>query len=254
MADGAPSQWEHAGWRLMSMAGTGSIRQAASRSARPADPEPRTGEKIRARAGRPVTARAKLLEAAYHVMGRKGLDASTLAEIIAEARVGVGSFYKHFSSKEDLAKAAFVDRADKLGLALETAALETANAAAATCFAFRRFIEEAESDALWASFVTQLDPAMPLLNELLRGHARAGLGSGVRSGQLKIANLEAGVTAVGALVQAFVKARLNGEFTSQEAHRASLFALRMFGVPETEAVRLSELPMDTLRQEVGQRR
>ena len=206
----------------------------------------------RPRVGRPVTARIKLLDAAYRVMGRKGLDGSTLAEMIAEAGVGVGSFYKHFSSKEDLARAVFLDRADKLGLALETTAAATAASAAATCFAFRRFIEEAESDALWASFITQMEPTMPLFSSMLRGHARAGLRNGIDDGTLKIANIEAGITAVGALIQAFVKARLNGDLSSGEAHRASLFALRMFGVAEAEAVRLSELPMDALRREVGQ--
>lgn len=219
---------------------------------KPLSAKRRDGDEGRARAGRPVTARIKLLDAAYRVMGRKGLDASTLAEIIAAAGVGVGSFYKHFSSKEDLAKAVFMDRADKLGLAIETAALRTSDSAAATCFAFRRFIEEAESDALWASFITQLEPSMQLLSGLLRGHARAGLRSGILNGKLKIDNVEAAITAVGAVIQAFVKARLNGELTSEEAHRASLFALRMFGVAEAEAVRLSELPMEALRREVGQ--
>ncbi|WP_174298902.1 TetR/AcrR family transcriptional regulator [Sphingomonas bacterium] len=232
------------------MTEAGATRTAA---AWPEPQVPRPREADRPRVGRPVTARAKLLDAAYRVMGRKGLDASTLAEIIGEAGVGVGSFYKHFSSKEDLAKAVFMDRADRLGLSLETAATRTANAAAAACFAFRRFIEEAEQDALWAAFMTQLEPAMPVLADLLRGHARTGLRDGVASGQLKIDDIEAGITAIGALIQAFVKARLSGRLTSGEAHRASLFALRMFGVAEAEAVRLSELPMDALRREVDRR-
>ena len=185
-------------------------------------------------------------------MGQKGLEASTVAEIIAEAGVGVGSFYKHFSSKEDLAEAVFLARADTLGFAVETAALQSADAAAATCFAFRRFIEEAESDALWASFMIQLEPSMPLIARLLRGHARAGLSRGIATGALKIDDVEAAITAVGALIQAFVRARLRGELTSNEAHRASRFALRMFGVPDDEAARLSEMPMDELRREIGQ--
>ena len=205
----------------------------------------------RPRVGRPVTARIKLLDAAYRVMGRKGLDGSTLAEMIAEAGVGVGSFYKHFSSKEDLARAVFMDRADKLGLAIMTTAAASSDGAAATCFAFRRFIEEAESDALWAAFVTQIEPTMALVAGMLRGYARAGLRNGIVNGTLKIDNLEAAITAIGALIRAFVKARLNDELSSGEAHRASLFALRMFGVAEAEAVRLSELPMDALRREVG---
>lgn len=56
------------------------------------------------RGPRRLTARRKLIVAAYDVMSRNGLDGSTLAEIIEEAGVGVGSFYRYFASKEDLAK------------------------------------------------------------------------------------------------------------------------------------------------------
>lgn len=53
---------------------------------------------------RGLTARRKLIAAAYDVMSKKGLEGSTIAEIIAEAGVGVGSFYNHFTSKEELAQ------------------------------------------------------------------------------------------------------------------------------------------------------
>lgn len=203
------------------------------------------------RAGRPVTARVKLLEAAYRVMGRKGLDASTVAEIIAEAGVGVGSFYKHFVSKEDLARAVFTDRAERFGLALQQVVLSATNMAAAACFVFRHFIEEVESDQLWASFIIQLEPAMQLMDSLLRDHARTALTDMVADGRLRINDIENAITAHHALMLAFAKARLQGRLSSWEAHRASRFSLLTLGVPEPEAVRLAELPMELLKTEIG---
>ncbi|HVR91931.1 MAG TPA: TetR/AcrR family transcriptional regulator [Novosphingobium sp.] len=200
------------------------------------------------RSGRKPSARKKLIVAAYTVMGAKGLDGCSIVDIIEQAGVGVGSFYNHFSSKEDLAKAVFAERAEELGATLERVALMSDNIAAATCYAFRRLIEEVELDALWASFIVQLEPSMQMLDGLLRDHARIGLRSGVTSGMLSISDVETGITAFHAVMVAVAKAMLAGQISSGQAHRASLFGLRMFGVQEAEAVRLSSLSMSELRQ------
>lgn len=202
------------------------------------------------RGGRRPSARRKLIDAGYAVISAKGFEASSITEIIEQAGVGVGSFYNHFDSKEELAKAIFSERADAFAVGLESAALATADAAAATCFAFRRLIEEVETDKVWASFIIQLEPSMQMFDGLLRGHARTALGFGVEKGLLKVENLEAGITAIHAIMIATAKAMLDGALTSEEAHRASRFALRMFGVPDDRAAELSGLTMDALRVEL----
>lgn len=184
-------------------------------------------------------------------MSRNGFEGSSIGEIIEQAAVGVGSFYNHFATKEDLAKAIFAERADAFGAHLEQMALETADTAVATCYAFRRLIEEVESDKVWASFMVQLEPSMQMIDGLLRPHARVAIGYGVQSGRLKVENIEAGITAIHAVMIACAKAVLDGQLSSQEAHRASIFGLRMFGVPEDTAARLSQLSMDDLRAELG---
>ena len=185
-------------------------------------------------------------------MSRNGFEGSSIAEIIDLAGVGVGSFYNHFASKEDLAKAIFAERAEAFGAALEQVALTATDTAAVTCYAFRRLIEEVESDKVWASFLVQLEPSMQMLDGLLREHARSAIGFGVETGRLKVRNIEAGITAIHAVMIAVTKAMLDGVLSAEEAHRSSLFGLRMFGVPEGEAVRLSNLSMSALRQELKQ--
>jgi AcrR family transcriptional regulator len=202
------------------------------------------------RRGRRQTARGKLIDAGYDVMGRNGFDGSTIVEIIEVAGVGVGSFYNHFSSKEELAKAIFADRAEDLGASLEQAAVNSRNIAAATCYAFRRFIETVDSDKVWAAFIVQLEPVIPMLDGLLRDHARVAITAGVERGTLAIGNIETGITAFHAVMIAIARSMLDGTITLTEAHTASIFGMRMFGIAEGEASRLSNLSMTDLRAEL----
>lgn len=197
------------------------------------------------------TVRGRLMDAGYRLMSRKGLDGCSLAEIISEAEVGVGSFYNHFSSKEDLAKAVFAERAKLLGETLERVAHGTTNIVAATCFSYRSIIREVERDQVWASFIIHLEPSMQMLDGLLRGYARAALNEAIADGRLKDGNVETLITAAHALFLAFSKAMLNGELTPAEAHRASLYVLRLYNYPEQEIMRVSSMAMEDLARELG---
>lgn len=194
--------------------------------------------------------RSKLLNAAYTIMSQRGLDNSTIAEIIEIAGVGVGSFYNYFDSKEDLARAVFLSRADSFGADLEIVVRSAPDAAAATCYAYRRLIDEAERDSVWASFIVQLEPTMQMLDGMLRKYARVGLGIGVETGQLQISDVEVAITAIHAIEVAVVKSMIAGEISHPDAHKSVELPLRMFGVPPEEAQRLAGLSMSALRREV----
>ncbi len=58
--------------------------------------------------------RARLLDAARSVFSRKGLDLTTIDEITGQADAGRGTFYYHFSSKEDLISELIRDMLDQL--------------------------------------------------------------------------------------------------------------------------------------------
>jgi AcrR family transcriptional regulator len=201
--------------------------------------------------GRRPTARRKLINAAYEVFGRNGFDGSSIGEIIDAAGVGVGSFYNHFSSKEELAKVIFAERGEELGASLEKAALNSTNIAAATCYAFRQFIETVESDKLWAAFIVQLEPVLQMLDGLLRAHARIAIGAGVERGTLDVGNIETAITGFHAVMIAIAKSMLEGTISSTQAHDASLLVMRMFAIKDDEARRLSALSMADLRAELN---
>lgn len=68
---------------------------------------------------RPAQARAEdevraLLEAAFTVLGRAGLDGLTVAEVLAEAGLSTRAFYRHFPSKDALVLALFASESERV--------------------------------------------------------------------------------------------------------------------------------------------
>ncbi len=70
-------------------------------------------------ARRRTETRRRLLAAARTVFAREGLEAATIAQITSEADTGFGTFYLHFSTKEEAYHAVVTEGFDELAAALE---------------------------------------------------------------------------------------------------------------------------------------
>jgi AcrR family transcriptional regulator len=55
-----------------------------------------------------------LLDAAFTVLGRAGLDGLTVAEVLAEAGLSTRAFYRHFPSKDALVLALFASESERV--------------------------------------------------------------------------------------------------------------------------------------------
>lgn len=77
-------------------------------------------------ARRRTETRLRLLAAARTVFAREGLDAATIAQITAEADAGFGTFYLHFSTKEEAYRAVVTEGFGELAAALEHVRAEAA--------------------------------------------------------------------------------------------------------------------------------
>ena len=195
--------------------------------------------------------RQRLLDAAYAAMSTKGFETSRIADIIEAAGVGVGSFYNHFSGKEDLARAVFLYRVEEFGEELEVMVRSAPDIAAATCFVYRRLIERAAEDPAWGGFILQLEPLFRMFDKLMRPHARVGLQIGIDNGTFRIDDLEAAISAIHAMMLAVTQAMLVGDLSKQRAHRSSILALKMLGVGDEAVERLSRMPMKDLHRMVA---
>jgi AcrR family transcriptional regulator len=124
-----------------------------------------------------------LLDAAAVVFVRAGVDAP-VRDIAAEARVGMGTIYRHFPTRADLVVAVFRHQLDALAAATATLADETPYEALRSWVAlFADFLvtkhglaealhsDQAGFESLHAEFVDRL---LPVLDQLLKASAAAG--------------------------------------------------------------------------------
>jgi AcrR family transcriptional regulator len=87
-------------------------------------------EQLAARSVRPARTRAEqevhaLLEAAFAVLRRAGLDGMTVAEVLTEAGLSTRAFYRHFAGKDELILALFARESER-ATAKRRAALDAA--------------------------------------------------------------------------------------------------------------------------------
>jgi AcrR family transcriptional regulator len=120
--------------------------------------QPRINEKARLRT------RNKLLRAARSVMGRKGIEATAINDITEEADLSFGSFYNYFSSKEEVARAVFIE--DALAMIAELDAGNAADAGIAERVGvnIRRTIHRGLTDPVWGWFLVH---SMYSINDMI---------------------------------------------------------------------------------------
>lgn len=195
-------------------------------------------------------ARDKLLEAAFCIMGESGLASITIADICTRSGTGIGSFYRNFSSKEDLARAVFTQVTEEYCRETRDLILATADPLLGACYGQRAIIEKAEREAIWATFLTNVAEPLGMVDELIRQPAIEGMDMLLRRAKLEIRDLPLRIMIALATIHAAIRQFLAGEISSREAHRTAAYLLLMHGFPWAESLRAAELSMDELREEM----
>lgn len=148
--------------------------------------------------------RSQLLEAAARLIGDRGVDATTVNDIVTEAAVAPGTFYNYFPDLDSLL-------ADMAATLKETIAAHTAyrsrarDPASRLAQVLRAHLSRARSDAGWARLVVRFS-AVPSLNvrvALMHGledDIIDGIGKGQFSAEADEAALD---LVIGALLSGF---------------------------------------------------
>lgn len=195
---------------------------------------PRPNEKLRART------RAKLMSAARVIMGRQGIESTAISDITTEAGVAFGSFYNYFSSKEEVARAVFID--DSLALAdmLDRATLPGIDIAEAVAANIRKTLHHGLSDPIWGWFLVQMAHSINDLAVTTIGlRLDRDLVKGARSGRFIVANIPATVDCIIGGFLYFLRHVLEGR--QQPASIVGLveFILCGLGIDRVEAQRIA---------------
>lgn len=193
---------------------------------------------------RKARTRAALIRAAQTLIAEDRTDVPIL-EITRVADVGMGSFYNHFATKEELFDAAVEAVMDSYGQLLDalTAGIEDPAEVFATSFRLAGRLHRREPEL---SRVL-LNNALRLLSseDGLAPRARRDIQAGVDAGRFKVDDVDLAMTmAAGALL--CLGQLLHDQPDRNDADAADRLAenlLRMFGVPAAQAHRICTLPL-----------
>lgn len=123
---------------------------------------------------RDVHARTQLIAAAKFVFERDGFHDARIVDIAAAAKVGVGTFYRHFPSKVDAFCAVIADTFDEIYVGGATRSLSPDDSAEQIAAANRRFFQQYRRHAKLHALLEQLAPIDDQVRQIyLDGRARA---------------------------------------------------------------------------------
>lgn len=132
-------------------------------------------------------ARERIQQAALHLFALKGMQETSIAEIMEEADFGIGTFYNYFESKEDLVASFIQEKVLGAKAAIEEILLAKLNAAATIKEIFMVAGSIFEEHHLLLGYFSQLRKAEPTLKVPLNHGAvfREMLLEVIREGQHK---------------------------------------------------------------------
>ncbi len=189
----------------------------------------------------------RLINAALSVMARKGAEAATINDITETADVGFGSFYNHFSSKEEIFTVATETLFDRIGTQIDAATGTIYDPCEALAAAIRIFVTTLIDKPEWAQFIirTMAVPgykSVGMYPRLFRDIRKIE-----QSHSLHIADPGTVTYAVGGAMLFMIIALLEGDLPAKDApERMAAMALRMLGETESEITRIVALPLPLL--------
>ncbi|WP_322028597.1 TetR/AcrR family transcriptional regulator [Paraburkholderia sp. J76] len=193
---------------------------------------PRVNERVRART------RAKLLQAARIAMGRNGIAGTAINDITGEAGVAFGSFYNYFSSKDEIARAVFIE--DMLAIAdlLDRIRPADADIAVIVGLNIRQTMRHTLDDPIWGWFFVHAASSVGDLVETMGGRLARDIRIGVDAGRFHCADVLATMDCIIGGALHVLRQVLEGRRPPESVDRFTEFALRGLGIRDQEIPRI----------------
>ena len=196
--------------------------------------------------------RTKLLRAAMSLMAERGLEAVAINEITEAADVGFGTFYNHFSSKEEIYTCivnwVFEAFADALERSLDT----VSDSAEIISTSIRHTMNRAKEDPLWGRFLVREGMSARSMRGGggLAGRLNRDIAQGLKIGRFKANDSFVTFISVGATVLGAIVAELDAMGDEKDAklmealpERTATLVLTILGIDEAEAAKIATAPL-----------
>jgi AcrR family transcriptional regulator len=184
---------------------------------------------------RRLRTRARLIEAARRIAATRGIEATPISEITEEAGVGVGSFYNHFATKEELLEAVISDTFEAHGAALDRIHEGKDDIAEILAQNIRLTMRMVDHDPIWGWFAVRTGLYAPQLQSSLGGRLERDLRRGFDDGRFASYDERTTVAAFGGALLGVMRTKLEGELPRDADRFLAEQLLRLLGLPPTEA-------------------
>lgn len=191
------------------------------------------------RAKRREQTRARLIDTARILMAEHGFTEVGIAEITTAANLGTGTFYNHFSSRDQLLAAVAEESMEKIGDALDRDVSGLEDPAEAFASSLRHLVRYALNDRVWGGFLVQMGAAHPALLRILGPRARRDLLRGVEARRFSIEDLDLATTCTFGSLIASIQLAMESEPRDDRDQIFARAMLCMVGVPADESTEIA---------------
>ncbi len=178
--------------------------------------------------------RARLTDAALHLMSERGINATSVSEIAATAELANGTFYLYFRDKVEIVAAVCQAVTRAMHEEMDSARLSLGDGAARVAYGTQQFIEIAAGEPVWGRLLISAFSEFEAIKEDVAHYMRLDVALGVAQGRFDEPIDEFVIDAHLALLRAGVSARLAGAGADVSA-RAAEYQLRILGMSSVQA-------------------
>lgn len=178
--------------------------------------------------------RARLTNAALRLMSERGITATSVSEIAAEAELANGTFYLYFRDKAEIVAAVCEAVTHAMHNDMSSTRLSLEDGAARVAFGTQQFIEIAAAEPVWGRLLMSAFTEFDAFKEKVARYMRLDVALGIEQGRFSEPLDEFVIDAHLAILRAGVSARLAGGGPDVAA-RAAEYQLRILGMTAAES-------------------
>jgi AcrR family transcriptional regulator len=187
--------------------------------------------------------RARLLAAARELFAEKGVGATKTGEITERADVAAGSFYNHFTDKDEVVDTVMSEVAEEQGALVDARTKDLTDPAAVVAYAHAHFVRLAREDPNFGQLLIRLDASHRVMSKALGRRALRDIDSGLATGRFTFEPAPAAVLATGGALLGTMRGVVDG-LLGEDADRVHAVAvLRMLGLTPEDADRTASLAL-----------
>lgn len=193
--------------------------------------------------------RQALIDAGYHVMAKKGIDAATMHQIAERADVAAGTVYNYFSSKDDLAMCVMEEVMARLARRIESVTNTFDDPAQVYAFGVRSVIEAAIYDKRLRLLLRKTEVIADAMFRKFGPYAVRDISSAVSAGRYKAGDPALVWRMACYAIAGFSLAVCDGKLEADLIDEAVIDLLGMVGLDRDAARELAMRPRPSMPEE-----